>query len=211
MERDGRPPLGTAVPEGLKPRTQGSPLCCEGPTTLRREELGKKWEWEWEMFSLCLCFWFPGSIITDKRLSYLFQVKSVLPMVAIGKWFPCLCPKLRDFPSHYFHLRRGRETPAEWELGPWPVLTHQCHLIQEKRFTFLQKLQILKLCSKHHLRLRKQGKEDLREQGFSLGMTKGRTKWVQGHGLPGPPRWAQLLFQTLYQTNHASPFQVILL
>lgn len=84
-------------------RDQPQPHLC----TLMGEQLRVKGEsWGWERG--CSAFVFVSDYLI---LLYLIidwatfpQVKYVLPMVATGKWFCCLCLKLRDFLSHYFHL-----------------------------------------------------------------------------------------------------------
>lgn len=108
------------------------------PCTLRGEggKLGLGKEVGGRCFNFCLCFWLLNLIQLIIYWATFPPDKSVLPMVATGKWFPCLCFKWSDFPSCYFHLMSwagGSEAAAGQELGPWAALTHQCHLILKRK------------------------------------------------------------------------------
>lgn len=125
----GETPTGNSCPWRTVTRNTGQPtLGLWGTNHSPIPALSGERNWErWgngggkEVFSFCLWFWLPQSILPDNRLSYLSQVKSVLPMWAIGKWFPRLCLKLRDFPSYYFHLISwGGEGDSSW-MGAWPL------------------------------------------------------------------------------------------
>lgn len=85
-----------------------------------------------EVFSFYLCFWLPESIITDNRFSHLSLCQ--IGFAHGGNW-KVIFPFVLNW--EIISSWSLEEWAAGWELGPWPALTHQCHLLKRKRLIYI--------------------------------------------------------------------------
>jgi len=106
------------------------------------------WAWwkgrgVWRYFSSRLCFSPSKSLFNWKNLNYFSQVKSVLSVMAMGEWSPCLYLNPWAFPSCFLPLScwegGGRECLGEEESvwGRVPRLTHQAELVTSGHLIWL--------------------------------------------------------------------------